>query len=214
MSFEKVNTINSGIITMPIENIDTGQIIPARFLKSINRENFGENLFRDWRYDAKNEPVKDFVLNKSDGSECILVTGKNFGCGSSREHATWAIYDYGFMAVISSSFADIFKNNALNIGLLPIEVTEKFLSKIFTNAKKNPSIKIDINLERQIVKIEDTKETETFEIPEYKKNCLLNGYDNVDYLLASKSKIEQFETKRKQIKFIEQNGQVNSCIAW
>ena len=197
MSFEKITKITSKIVPLAIENIDTDQIIPARFLKSVKREGFGNNLFRDWRYDKNNQPLKDFVLNDSKFKGGILVTGKNFGCGSSREHAAWAIYDYGFRVVISSSFADIFKNNALNIGLLPIEVSESFLEKIFDLLKINKSLQISVDLEKQSVKILGTDEEEIFNISSYKKGCLLNGYDDIDYLLSKSKEIETFELNNR-----------------
>lgn len=197
MSFEKINKITSGIVPLLIENIDTDQIIPARFLKSVNREGFGNNLFRDWRYDKNNHPIQNFVLNDPQLIGEILVTGKNFGCGSSREHAAWAISDYGFRVVISSSFADIFKNNALNIGLLPIEVSESFLEKIFDLLKINKSLQISVDLEKQSVKIIETDEEEIFNISSYKKDCLLNGYDDIDYLLSKSKEIEKFELNNR-----------------
>ena len=193
MSFKKINKISSEIVPLFIENIDTDQIIPARFLKSVSRKGFGDNLFRDWRYDKNNQPIKDFVLNDPQYTWTILVTGKNFGCGSSREHAVWAIYDYGFRVVISSSFADIFKNNALNIGLLPIEVSDSFLEKITELIDKKKSVRISIDLKDQIVKIVETGDEESFSISNYKKDCLLNGYDDIDYLLSKKEEIEAFE---------------------
>jgi 3-isopropylmalate/(R)-2-methylmalate dehydratase small subunit len=193
MSFEKITKITSGIVPLQIENVDTDQIIPARFLKSVNRIGFGDNLFRDWRYDKNDLLNKDFVLNDPGYMGKILVTGKNFGCGSSREHAAWAIYDYGFRVVISSSFADIFKNNALNIGLLPIEVSEDFLSKLFNQSVEDEDFELSIDLENQIVEIAGTKENEQFSISTYKQDCLLNGYDDIDYLLSKKDKIESYE---------------------
>lgn len=197
MSFEKITKITSGIVPLPIENVDTDQIIPARFLKSVNRIGFGDNLFRDWRYDKNDLLNKDFVLNDPGYMGKILVTGRNFGCGSSREHAAWAIYDYGFRVVISSSFADIFKNNALNIGLLPIEVSEDFLSKLFNQSVEDEDFELNIDLDNQIVEIAGTKENEQFSISTYKQDCLLNGYDDIDYLLSKKDKIESFELSYK-----------------
>ncbi len=193
MSFEKINKLISGIVPLPVENVDTDQIIPARFLKSVNRIGFGDNLFRDWKYDKDNLLVKDFVLNDPEKEGEILIVGKNFGCGSSREHAAWAIYDYGFRVVISSSFADIFKNNALNIGLLPIEVSEDFLARIFDASTKDNHSQIKVDLENQIVEIVESGQKEEFDISTYKKDCLLNGYDDIDYLLSKKQKIEEFE---------------------
>lgn len=177
---------------MPIENIDTDQIIPARFLKATTREGFGENLFRDWRYDGEGKPKADFVLNDQTYTGKILVAGKNFGCGSSREHAAWAIYDYGFRVVISSFFADIFKNNALNNALLPVQVSDAFLKKIFEAVHKNPSTSITVDLQNQKVVLEDGT-SENFEINAYKKTCLANGYDDIDYLISLRDEIKQFE---------------------
>ena len=190
-----INIIESTVVPVVIENIDTDQIIPARFLKATSREGFGKNLFRDWRYinDDENQPKKDFVLNDSTYSGKILVAGKNFGCGSSREHAAWAIKDAGFDVVISSFFADIFKSNALNNFLLPAQVSDDFLQKIFAEAQKDPSTKVNVNLGEQSVTLLATGEKESFDINPYKKTCLLNGYDDIDYLLSIKSEIEQFE---------------------
>ncbi len=196
MSFEKFIQLTSGIVPLPVENVDTDQIIPARFLKAVNRAGFGDNLFRDWKYDKNGQPIKEFILNDSQVKGQILVTGKNFGCGSSREHAAWAIYDYGFRVVISSSFADIFKNNALNIGLLPIEVSEIFLEKIFDLWQVKKSMKLMVNLEEQYVSIIGTDDKERFKISSYKKKCLLNGYDDIDYLLSKKEEIENFELNK------------------
>lgn len=193
MSLEKFNILESSCVPLPVENVDTDQIIPARFLKATSREGFGENLFRDWRYNNDNNPKQDFVLNNSQYSGEILVAGKNFGSGSSREHAAWAIFDYGFRAVVSSFFADIFKNNALNNGLLPVQVTEGFLAKVFETIKKDASAKLKIDLEKQEVTILATGESYSFEINGYKKACLLNGYDDIDFLLSKKDKILAFE---------------------
>lgn len=179
-----------------IENIDTDQIIPARFLKATTREGFGENLFRDWRYNGDHTPKPDFVLNDPTYSGKVLVAGKNFGCGSSREHAAWAIQDAGFDVVISSFFADIFKGNALNNGLLPIQVTEDFLSAIYTAVGKNHTAQLDVDLENQTVTIADTGEQASFEINAYKKSCLINGYDDIDFILNQKDLIEEFEKSR------------------
>jgi 3-isopropylmalate/(R)-2-methylmalate dehydratase small subunit len=190
---DKFTILESTCVPLTTENIDTDQIIPARFLKATNRDGFGKNLFRDWRYNENNTPKTDFVLNQNIYQGQILVAGKNFGCGSSREHAAWAIHDYGFKAVVSSFFADIFKNNALNNGLLPIQVSEDFLTKIFTSVKKNPSSKISINLNNQEITILATGDQEKFEINNYKKHCLLNGFDDIDYLLSIKEKINVFE---------------------
>lgn len=193
---KKFETLNSSVVPLPIENIDTDQIIPARFLKATTREGFGDNLFRDWRFDGDNQPKADFVMNDATYAGKILVAGKNFGCGSSREHAAWAIQDYGFDVVISSFFADIFKGNALNNGVLPIQVTEEFLEKIFASTFKNPESKLVVDLEAQTVTIQDTNEAFTFEINAYKKSCLINGYDDIDYILSHRSEIEEFEKTR------------------
>lgn len=190
----------STVVPLPVENIDTDQIIPARFLKAITREGFGKNLFRDWRYENNDEkkPKKDFVLNNPLYHGEILVAGKNFGCGSSREHAAWALTDYGFRVVISSFFADIFKNNALNNFLLPLKVSDQFLDKIFDDVKRDPGMKLEVNLEKETVKILTTGEAEKFEINPYKKECLMNGYDDIDYLLNLKDQIEQYEKTRPE----------------
>lgn len=191
MSKEKFITLKSTAVPLPIENIDTDQIIPARFLKATTREGFGENLFRDWRYDNEGKP-RDFVLNDKTYSGKVLVAGKNFGCGSSREHAAWAIFDAGFRVVISSFFADIFKNNALNNALLPVQVSDAFLKKIFDAVNKNPSTVVTVDLENQKVILEDGQ-SENFDINAYKKTCLMNGYDDIDYLLNLRAEIKQFE---------------------
>ncbi len=196
MSIDKFSTLRSACVPLPVENVDTDQIIPARFLKATTREGFGENLFRDWRYDKNNNPKEDFVLNQSDYSGKILVGGKNFGSGSSREHAAWAIYDYGFKVVVSSFFADIFKNNALNNGLLPVQVPEDFLAHLFQEIEKDPKTEVEVNLEKQEIVILSTGEKQSFDINPYKKECLLNGYDDIDYLLNMKDKIEAFEKSR------------------
>ena len=192
MSYDKFIKLSSTVVPMPIENIDTDQIIPARFLKATERVGFGENLFRDWRYDENNIKKKDFVLNNQKFSGSILVAGKNFGSGSSREHAAWAIYDYGFRCVISSFFADIFKNNCLNIGVLPVQVSSAFLEKIFELVYANPETIINVNLARQSVSVKNTKLIENFNINEYKKNNMLNGFDDIDYLLNIKDSIINF----------------------
>lgn len=192
MSKEKFITLTSTAVPLPIENIDTDQIIPARFLKATTREGFGENLFRDWRYNNDQSPKNDFVLNNPTYKGKILVAGKNFGCGSSREHAAWSIYDYGFRVVISSFFADIFKNNALNNALLPIQVSDDFLSKVFAAIEKKPDTRIVVNLADQKVTLEDGT-TESFDINAYKKTCLMNGYDDIDYLLSLRDEIKHFE---------------------
>ncbi|MBI3481947.1 MAG: 3-isopropylmalate dehydratase small subunit [Bacteroidetes bacterium] len=191
MSKDKFIALKSTAVPLSMENIDTDQIIPARFLKATTREGFGNNLFRDWRFDPNNQPLKDFVLNDSKYFGQILVAGKNFGCGSSREHAAWAIYDYGFRAVISSFFADIFKNNALNNGLLPVVVSDQFLKRIFKMIEQNPITEITVDLQNQIVALGG--EQEKFEINAYKKECLMNGYDDIDYLLSLRGEIKVFE---------------------
>ena len=192
MGYDKFKILKSTTVPLPIENIDTDQIIPARFLKATERVGFGDNLFRDWRYNSDNSIKDDFVLNNNKFSGKILVGGKNFGSGSSREHAAWAIYDYGFRCVISSFFADIFKNNCLNIGVLPVQVSSDFLEEIFNNVFNNPQTKLLVDLEKQIIKIEDTNLVESFNINGYKKNNLLNGYDDIDYLLNIKDTIQKF----------------------
>jgi 3-isopropylmalate/(R)-2-methylmalate dehydratase small subunit len=191
MSKEKFTTLTSTAIPIASENIDTDQIIPARFLKATTREGFGDNLFRDWRYDNEGNPVKDFVLNNSTYSGKILVGGKNFGCGSSREHAAWAIYDFGFRVVISSFFADIFKNNALNNALLPVVVSDDFLKKLFEVLKKDPITAVTVDLEKQEVEFNGLKEK--FEINAYKKECMINGYDDIDYLLSLNKEVRAFD---------------------
>jgi 3-isopropylmalate/(R)-2-methylmalate dehydratase small subunit len=192
MSKEKFTTLKSTAIPVPIENIDTDQIIPARFLKATTREGFGENLFRDWRYNSDDSPKADFELNNPKYSGKILVAGKNFGCGSSREHAAWAIYDAGLRVVISSFFADIFKNNALNNALLPVQVSDPFLKKIFEAIEKNPKTIITVDLQNQKVSLEDGS-SESFDINQYKKTCLTNGYDDIDYLISLRNEIKHFE---------------------
>jgi 3-isopropylmalate/(R)-2-methylmalate dehydratase small subunit len=192
----KFTTLISTVVPLPIENIDTDQIIPARFLKATTREGFGENLFRDWRYDSNGEPKADFVMNSPIYKGEILVAGKNFGCGSSREHAAWAIDGAGFRAVVSSFFADIFRNNALNNGLLPVTVSQEMLEAIFKAAESNPSTQLKIDLEAQTIEIEGTSRKESFDIAPYKKQCLMNGYDDVDYLVSIHQEIKDFEQKR------------------
>lgn len=193
---KKFEKLTSSVVPLPIENIDTDQIIPARFLKATTREGFGENLFRDWRFDSDNQPKADFVMNDSKYEGQILVAGKNFGCGSSREHAAWAIEDYGFKVVISSFFADIFKGNALNNGVLPITVSDEFLEKIFAEVFKDPKAELAVDLEAQKVTIVATGESFEFEINPYKKSCLINGYDDIDFILSHKAEIEKFEQTR------------------
>ncbi|HEY4288621.1 MAG TPA: 3-isopropylmalate dehydratase small subunit [Puia sp.] len=192
---KSINKINSTTVPLNQENVDTDQIIPARFLKATSRDGFGENLFRDWRYNSDGTPKKDFILNNPTYSGKILVAGKNFGCGSSREHAAWAIKDAGFDVVVSSFFADIFKNNALNNFLLPVTVTEEFLQKAFAAIQKDPKTTIAVDLEAQTITVAGT--TEKFDINNYKKTCLLNGYDDIDYLLSMKGEIETFEKTRE-----------------
>ena len=193
MPIEKFSTIVSACVPLPIENVDTDQIIPARFLKATSRKGFGENLFRDWRYDRNNRPKEDFVLNQKTWSGSILVAGKNFGSGSSREHAAWAIYDYGFRVVVSSFFADIFKNNALNNGLLPVQVSEGFLAALLKEIQENPVSQVKVDLEKQVITLLTTGASEKFDINSYKKKCLLNGYDDIDYLLSIGDKIKDYE---------------------
>ncbi|MBR2007928.1 MAG: 3-isopropylmalate dehydratase small subunit [Alistipes sp.] len=192
----KFTTLLSTAVPLPIENIDTDQIIPARFLKATTREGFGENLFRDWRYDSNGEPKADFVMNSSTYKGQILVAGKNFGCGSSREHAAWAIDGAGFRAVVSSFFADIFRNNALNNGLLPVQVSDDMLAAIFQAIEANPATQLKIDLESQTIEIEGSTIKESFDIAPYKKQCLMNGYDDVDYLVSIHQEIKEFEQKR------------------
>ena len=193
MKMEALVKIKSTAVPLHIENVDTDQIIPARFLKAVTRDGFGENLFRDWRYDKTNQPKDDFILNSEIYSGQVLVAGKNFGCGSSREHAAWALHDYGFRVIISSFFADIFKGNSLNNGLLPITVTDKELDYIFQEIEKNPNHKFEIEVETQTLTVDENLEIK-FEIDEYKKECLLKGYDDIDYLLSIDEEISKFET--------------------
>jgi len=193
-AFQKLTT---AAVPLPIEDVDTDQIIPARFLKATTREGFGENLFRDWRYDKLEHPKPDFVLNNPAYSGEILVAGANFGCGSSREHAAWAIQDYGFRAVVSSYFADIFKGNALNNGLLPVTVSPEVLDEVFRTIEQKPAARFTIDLETQTFTNEETGTATHFDIDEYKKTCLLNGYDDIDFLLSQREKIEEFEAKRQ-----------------
>ena len=188
-----IDKITSTAVPLNLENVDTDQIIPARFLKATSRDGFGDNLFRDWRYNSDNTPKKDFVLNNPTYHGKILVGGKNFGCGSSREHAAWAIKDAGFDVVVSSFFADIFKNNALNNFLLPVTVSDAFLEKVFTAIEKDPATIIAVDLATQTISLPATGDTEKFDINNYKKTCLLNGYDDIDYLLSIRGEIEKFE---------------------
>lgn len=191
----KFTTLTSTAVPLPIENIDTDQIIPARFLKATTREGFGENLFRDWRYDKEGNPKADFVMNSPIYGGEILVAGKNFGCGSSREHAAWAIDGAGFRAVVSSFFADIFRNNALNNGLLPVTVSEQMLEAIFAAVNANPKAELKIDLPAQTIEIVGSEHKESFEIAPYKKQCLVNGYDDVDFLVSIREEIKAFEQK-------------------
>lgn len=193
---DKFSTITSKVVPLPIENVDTDQIIPARFLKATSKEGFGDNLFRDWRFDSKGEPIKSFVLNDPAYSGDILVAGKNFGSGSSREHAAWAIAGYGFKVVVSSFFADIFKNNAMNNFVLPVVVSDEFLAEIFEAVGKDPNVTLTVNLETQTVTNDATGKSEHFDINPYKRECFLNGFDDIDYLLSKKELIERFERER------------------
>jgi len=192
---EKFITIRSTAVPLDEENVDTDQIIPARFLKAISREGFGDNLFRDWRYDEQDRPKAGFILNNHDYAGSVLIAGKNFGSGSSREHAAWALVDYGFRVVVSSFFADIFKNNALNNGLLPVQVPESFLAVLLDRVKQDPSEEIVVDLERQSIRILNSEEEESFDINPYKKQCLQNGYDDIDYLVSILDRVEEYEKK-------------------
>ncbi|MFT4849829.1 MAG: 3-isopropylmalate/(R)-2-methylmalate dehydratase small subunit [Sediminicola sp.] len=193
---KKFTTLVSSAVLLVNENIDTDQIIPARFLKATNRDGFGINLFRDWKFQKNGDLNKEFALNNLKYSGSILVSGNNFGCGSSREHAAWALSDYGFKVIVSSFFADIFKGNALNNGLLPVQVSEVFLKDLFQKIKDNPKTEIEVNLIDQKISIKDTNLSEEFEIDAYKKTCLLNGYDDIDFLVASINKIKAFEAQQ------------------
>ena len=196
MAYDKFTILKSTAVPLPIENVDTDQIIPARFLKATKREGFGDNLFRDWRYNGNDTPKTDFVLNNPIYSGKILVGGRNFGSGSSREHAAWAIYDYGFRCVVSSFFADIFKGNSLNIGILPVQVSEEFLDKIFQAIEADPNAELEVNLPEQTITIVASGESEKFDINGYKKHNMINGFDDIDYLQAMKSDIKEFEAQR------------------
>jgi 3-isopropylmalate/(R)-2-methylmalate dehydratase small subunit len=196
MAYDSFSVLKSSAVPMPIENVDTDQIIPARFLKATERKGFGDNLFRDWRYDKNDQPKADFVLNNPTYSGKILVGGKNFGSGSSREHAAWAIYDYGFRCVVSSFFADIFRGNAINVGILPVQVSPEFLHEIFTAIEKDPKTELVVDLNTQLITISATGASESFAINGYKKHNLLNGFDDIDYLQAMKSEIASFATNR------------------
>jgi len=195
MAYDKFNVLKSTAVPMPIENVDTDQIIPARFLKATERKGFGDNLFRDWRYNPDNTPKEHFVLNNPIYSGKILVGGKNFGSGSSREHAAWAVYDYGFRCVVSSFFADIFRNNCLNVGVLPVQVSAEFLQQIFGAIEADPNSELEVNLPEQTISICSTGEQESFAINGYKKENLLNGFDDIDYLINLKEKIKGFAEK-------------------
>lgn len=192
MAYDKFNILKSSAVPLPIENVDTDQIIPARFLKATERKGFGDNLFRDWRYHPDNTPKEQFVLNNPIYKGKILVGGKNFGSGSSREHAAWAVYDYGFRCVVSSFFADIFRNNCLNIGVLPVQVSPEFLDKIFRAVEKNPNTELEISLPEQTITILETNESEGFAINDYKKENMLNGFDDIDFLLNIEKEIREF----------------------
>lgn len=192
MAYDKFNTLRSTAVPLPIENVDTDQLIPARFLKATERVGFGDNLFRDWRYNGDNTPKADFVLNNPVYKGKILVGGKNFGSGSSREHAAWAVYDYGFRCVVSSFFADIFKNNCLNIGVLPVQVSPEFAEKIFTAIFADPNTELEVNLPEQSITLLATGEKETFDISAYKKDNMMNGFDDIDYLQSIKPEIQEF----------------------
>ncbi len=196
MAYDKFTTLTSTAVPLPIENVDTDQIIPARFLKATKREGFGDNLFRDWRYNADNTPKAEFVLNNPTYSGNILVGGKNFGSGSSREHAAWAVYDYGFRCVVSSFFADIFKNNCLNIGVLPVQISPEFLDEIFEAIYANPETKLVVDLPTQSITLTSNGKKENFEINGYKKGNMLNGFDDIDYLQSMKTEIETFAESR------------------
>ena len=195
MAYDKFNILSSTAVPLNIDNVDTDQIIPARFLKATERKGFGDNLFRDWRYDSNDSLVDSFPLNNKKYQGKILIAGKNFGCGSSREHAVWAIYDYGFRAVVSSFFADIFKNNCLNIGVLPVQVSESFLEEIFSEIDKNSKSVFEVNLENQNFKIVSSNKKEEFKISTYKKSNMSNGFDDIDYLINRKDLISDFANK-------------------
>ncbi|UBZ06926.1 3-isopropylmalate dehydratase small subunit [Salegentibacter mishustinae] len=195
---EKFITLTDTAVPLEIENVDTDQIIPARFLKATDKSGFGENLFRDWRFDNNDEPNPEFVLNKAEFKGSILVAGDNFGCGSSREHAAWAIKAYGFKVVVSSYFADIFKGNALNNGLLPVQVSPKFLEQLFVEITKDPSVEIKVDLEVQKIGIPKKDISESFEIDPYKKTCMINGFDDIDFLVSKLDAIKEYEQKRSQ----------------
>jgi len=196
MAYDKFNILTSTAVPLPIENVDTDQIIPARFLKATERKGFGDNLFRDWRYHNDDTPKEDFVLNNPTYSGKILVGGKNFGSGSSREHAAWSVYDYGFRCVVSSFFADIFRGNCLNIGVLPVQVSPAFLEKIFKAIENDPNTEIEVDLPEQKITLKATNESESFDINSYKKGNMMNGYDDIDYLVKMKEEIQEFAAVR------------------
>lgn len=197
MAYDKFNVLTSTVVPLPTENVDTDQIIPARFLKATEREGFGDNLFRDWRYDVEGNPKMDFVLNDSTYSGKILLAGRNFGSGSSREHAVWALYDYGFRCVVSSFFADIFKNNCLNIGVLPVTISPEFAEVLFSAVEADPSTEVKVDIDTQKITLLSTGQSESFDINAYKKENMKNGFDDIDYLLNLKEEIEEFEKERK-----------------
>lgn len=196
MAYDKFNILTSSVVPLPNENVDTDQIIPARFLKATEREGFGDNLFRDWRYDVEGNPKKDFVLNDSTYSGNILLAGRNFGSGSSREHAVWALYDYGFRCVVSSFFADIFKNNCLNIGVLPVTISAEFAEVLFAAVEAYPGAEVKVDIDTQKITLMSTGQSESFDINSYKKENMKNGFDDIDYLLNLKEEIEEFEKGR------------------
>jgi 3-isopropylmalate/(R)-2-methylmalate dehydratase small subunit len=196
MPYDSFNVLKSTVVPLPTENVDTDQIIPARFLKATEREGFGDNLFRDWRYDVEGNPKKDFILNDNTYSGKILLAGKNFGSGSSREHAVWALYDYGFRCVVSSFFADIFKNNCLNIGVLPVTITPEFADVLFKAIEENPKTEVEVDLDKQTITLLSTGQSETFDINSYKKENMKNGFDDIDYLLNINKEITAFAESR------------------
>jgi 3-isopropylmalate/(R)-2-methylmalate dehydratase small subunit len=196
MAYDKFNVLTDTVVPLPTENVDTDQIIPARFLKATEREGFGDNLFRDWRYDVEGNPKEDFVLNDSTYSGKILLAGKNFGSGSSREHAVWALYDYGFRCVVSSFFADIFKNNCLNIGVLPVTISPEFADVLFAAVESDPSTQVKVDIDKQTITLLKTGEFESFDINSYKKENMKNGFDDIDYLLNIESEITEFAKTR------------------
>jgi 3-isopropylmalate/(R)-2-methylmalate dehydratase small subunit len=196
MPYDSFNVLKSTVVPLPTENVDTDQIIPARFLKATEREGFGDNLFRDWRYDVEGNPKKDFVLNDQTYSGKILLAGKNFGSGSSREHAVWALYDYGFRCVVSSFFADIFKNNCLNIGVLPVTITPEFADVLFKAIEENPITEVEVDLDKQTITLLNTGQSESFDINSYKKENMKNGFDDIDYLLNINKEITAFANSR------------------